>query len=338
MEAGIETIINPDLPIVDSHHHLWSASHHLFVDGKGHGYDEENFAADLAAGHNVAQTVFVECEANYREDGPEYLRPVGEAEFVRGVAERAVKAGRPGVAAGFVGFVELRLGREKLDEALGAMTDASGGRLRGIRQSARWQAEDLFAMPSGKNPRHLLLDPAFREGVRVLGDHNLSYDAWQVYEQLPELIGLVRECGDTQIVVNHIGGLIGTGSWANRLAEVEAEWKASMRELATFPNVAVKIGGLGMPYMGYGLEKLPKPVSSETLAAAWRPRVEWVIETFGEDRCMFESNFPVDRSSCSYVALWNAFKLIAANYSEDAQSALFAGTAQRIYRLPPMAA
>jgi predicted TIM-barrel fold metal-dependent hydrolase len=281
------------------------------------------------------QTVFVECEADYREDGPEYLRPVGEAEFVRGVAERAIAAGRPGVAAGFVGFAELRLGREKLDEVLTALSEASGGRLRGIRQSARWQAEDLFAMPSGKNPRHLLLDPAFRDGVRTLAGHSLSYDAWQVHEQLAELIGLAGEC-DTQIVVNHIGGPIGTGSWASRLDEVEAEWQAAMRELARHANVAVKIGGLGMPYMGYGLEKLPKPVPSETLATAWRPRVEWVIETFGEDRCMFESNFPVDRSSCSYVALWNAFKRITEGCTPEAKRALFAGTAQRIYRLPPI--
>jgi predicted TIM-barrel fold metal-dependent hydrolase len=324
-----ESIIDPSLPIVDTHHHLW--------DGSEGRYLFDDFLSDIQTGHNIVHTVFVECQSMFRRRGPEHLRPVGEAEFVSGMAamSESGRYGSTGICSGFVGFVDLRWG-DLVEEALDALMLASGQRLRGIRQAARWQTEELPGLPAHKNPRDLLSDARFRSGFTKLAKHNLAYDAWQLHMQLPQLAELVRAFADTTIVINHIGGPVGTGSYRDKRKEVFENWSSSMRELARCESVYVKLGGLGMPYMGFGFERSAKPATSAELAQAWAPYIETCIEIFGPGRCMFESNFPVDRVSGSYSVFWNAFKRITARYSPAERTALFSGTASKVYRLPPL--
>jgi L-fuconolactonase len=326
-----EEILEPDLPIVDPHHHL--------NDRSGSRYLFDELLADLTSGHRVVATVFVQCFAMYRADGPEALRPVGETEFVTGVAAMSA-SGRYGPAracAGIVGYADLRLG-ERVQAVLEAHLRAGGGRFRGIRHMTvrDTAAHAYYGQDSGwlfDTAPGLLADPAFRAGFACLASLGLSFDAGLVHPQLPELTALARAFPDTAIVLNHIGIPLGIGAYAGQRDAVFAAWSAGIRELATCPNVAVKLGGLGMGMLGFDFHDEPEPPSSERLAAAWRPYVETCIEAFGADRCMFESNFPVDKASYSYAVFWNACKRLAQGASAAEQHALFSGSAARFYRL-----
>jgi predicted TIM-barrel fold metal-dependent hydrolase len=332
-----EAILEPDRPIVDPHHHL------LDRPGPGGRYLFDELLADLTCGHRVVATVFVQCYAMHRADGPEALRPVGETEFVTGVAAMSA-SGRYGparVGAGIVGHADLRLGA-RVQPVLEAHLGAGGGRFRGVRHiSARdAAAHAYYGQPPGTlldQPPGLLADPAFRAGFACLAPLGLSFDAWLLHPQLPELTALARAFPGTAIVLDHLGTPLGVAAYAGQREAVFAGWAASLRELATCPNVALKLGGLGMPMTGFAFEDQPAPPSSERLAAAWRPYVETGIEAFGADRCMFESNFPVDKASCSYAVFWNACKRLAQGASVAEQQALFRGSAARFYRLtlPP---
>lgn len=319
-----EAILEPELPIVDPHHHLW--------DRPGWRYLLDELLADLSSGHRVVATVFLQCRAMYRAAGPEALRPVGETEFVNGVAAMSASGGYgpARVCAGIVGFADLRLGAA-VREVLEAHLRAGGGRFRGIRHSAAWDAS--VTHPANAPFPGLLGDARFREGFAQLAPLGLSFDAWLYHPQLPELTALARSFPDTPIVLNHVGGPLGTGAYAGRRDEVFARWSASIRELATCPNVRVKLGGLGMPRAGFGFHEQPEPPSSEHLAAAWRPYVETCIGAFGAERCMFESNFPVDKESYPYAAYWNACKRLTQGASATEKAALFGGVAARFNRL-----
>lgn len=321
-----EEILEPELPIVDPHHHLW--------DRPGWRYLLDELLADLNSGHNIVATVFVQAHAMHRASGPEALRPVGETEFVNGVAAMSASGayGPTRVCAGIVGTADLRLGAA-VQEVLEAHVRAGGGRFRGIRQIAAWDADSTIGNPANAAPPGLLLDKYFREGFARLAPLGLSFDAWLFHPQLPELIDLARAFPDTPIVLNHIGGPLAVARFAGRREEVLGEWRASMRELAGCPNVYVKLGGMGMRINAFGFEKLPQPPSSETLAAAWRPYVETCVEAFGANRCMFESNFPVDKASYPYAAYWNAAKRLASGASAEEKADLFARTAARFYRI-----
>lgn len=321
-----EEILEPDLPICDPHHHLW--------DFPAHRYLLPELLADTGSGHRIESTVFVECTAFYRAGGPPELRVVGEAEFVNGVAAMAA-SGRYGptlACAGIVGRADLALGA-RVEEVLAALVAAGNGRFRGIRHAAGWDASDAIHNSHTAPPRELYRDPAFREGFARLRRFELSFDAWLYHPQLSDVTDLARAFPEQSIVLDHVGGPLGIGPYAGRREAIFAEWRRAIRDLAACPNVYVKLGGLGMKICGFEFHKRPQPPSSEELAAAWRPYVETCIEAFGPERCMFESNFPVDKASCSYALLWNAFKRLAAGASADEKAALFRGTAMRFYRL-----
>jgi len=321
-----EEIIEPERPIVDAHHHFWNR------DGKPYFLPE--LLADVDTGHNIVATVFMECGAMYRKDAQPALRPLGEVEFVNGIAAMSASGqfGATRVAAGIVGYADLGLGGA-VREVLEAEIAAGGGRFRGVRNISAWHPVPEARGSSVLAAPDLLTRPTLGEGLRVLTSLGLSFDAWMYHTQLGEVTALARVHPETTIVLNHVGGAIGIGPYAGRREETFAEWRRSIVELAKCPNVCVKLGGLGMRLFGFDVHSYDRPPSSEQLAQAWRPYIETCIEQFGPQRAMFESNFPVDKGSCSYQSLWNAFKRIAAGASKADKEALFKGTATRVYRL-----
>ena len=321
-----EEILEPELPIVDPHHHLW--------DRPGWRYLLDELLADIDTGHNVVGTVFVQCRAMYRADGPEEFRPVGETEFVNGVAAMSASGGYgpARICAGIVGHADLRLGA-RVQDVLEAHVQAGGDRFRGIRHITAWDADETVMNPAYSPPPGLLAEQTFREGFARLGPLGMSFDAWLYFPQIDELAALARAFPGTPIVLNHVGGPLGIGAYAGRTDEVFGRWSTAIKALAACPNVHVKLGGLGMRIGGFDFHEQAKPPSSERLADAWRPYIETCIGAFGASRCMFESNFPVDKGSYGYAAYWNACKRLAKGASVAEKTDLFSGTATRFYRL-----
>lgn len=328
-----EQALEPELPICDAHHHLW-----LDHGATAWPYPVEALLADTGAGHNVVRTVFLECHTHYRTDGPDHLRPVGETEWVAAQAEiterrRDEAGGRGAVIAGIMGHADLALG-DAVDEVLVAHAEAGGGRFRGIRYITAQDPHPPLSMGSSA----AMDDPNYLAGVRRLGELDLTYDAMVYHPQLPELVGVADACPDTTIVVDHLGGILGTGPYRDREGEVLAFWRSAMTDLAARPNVRLKLGGIGMPMMGHRWDKRDTPASSQELADIWGGPIRWAIETFGPERCLFESNYPVDGRGAGYVVLWNAFKRITADCSADEKRLLFHDSAAMAYRLDPLPA
>ena len=321
-----EPILEPELPIIDTHHHLW--------DREGHHYLLTDFLADAATGHNLVATVFLECHSMYRAAGPMEMRPVGETEFVAGQAAMSASGlyGPTRVAAGIVGFADLTLG-DRVEPVLQAHLRAGGGRFRGVRHSAAWDASDIIGNSAVADGPHVYRRPDFRAGLAVLTRLGLSLDAWVFHPQLADVVDLARAFPDTTIILGHVGGVLGYGPYAGKQQDVFAAWKPQMAELARCPNVVVKLGGMMMRLAAYDYRTQPKPPTSTELAALWRPYIETCIERFGADRCLFESNFPVDKMGIGWAPLWNAFKRITSGASAAEKLALFSGTARRVYRL-----
>jgi len=321
-----EPIREPDLPIVDAHHHLW--------DRPGWRYLLDELLADTNTGHNIIATVFVQARAMVRAAGPPELRPVGETEFVNGVAAMSASGsyGKLRAGAGIFGHADLSLGSH-VEPVLQAHIRAGGDRFRGIRHITAWDRDAAMANPAYNPPPGLLGDERFRQGFAVLDRLGLSFDAWLYHPQIGELIELARAFPETRIVLNHVGGPIGIGAYAGKHNEVFSGWVASIKALAGCANVCVKVGGLGMRMGGFGFHEMREPPSSDVLAAAWRPYVDTCIDAFGVSRSMFESNFPVDKGSYSYPVFWNACKLLAQGASNAEKTQLFAATAARFYRL-----
>ena len=321
-----EAALEPDLPIIDPHHHLW--------DRPGNRYLLEDLVADIAA-LNVRQTVFVECTSMYRADGPEEFKVVGETEFVEGIAAMSASGqyGETRVATGIVGSADLRLG-DRVAPVLEAQIAASPQRFRGIRHRAAWADRSVVPNQRAELPQHILLDPSFRRGYAHLRTYGLSFEGWVFHTHIADLADLARTFPDTTIIFNHLGGPIGIGSYARRQDEVFAVWKRSVAELARNPNVVAKVGGIQMVVNGYGWHERDRPPTSDELLAANDRWYRYTIEQFGPDRCMCESNFPVDRLSCSYTVLWNQFKKLTKAFSAHERNAMFHDTAMRVYRLP----
>ncbi|TAL03597.1 MAG: amidohydrolase [Rhodospirillaceae bacterium] len=346
-QAPVETIIEPDLPIIDPHHHLWflpeasvraigsqdnALSRAMTSVLRHHAhYMFDELMADLQSGHNVRATVAVEAHVMYRAAGPEVMRSVGEVEFLNGVAAIAASGlfGETRACAGIVGGVDLALG-DAVKDVLFAHIQAGGGRYRGIRARYTAYDDDTSILGSGSSRPQLLLDTKFRSGFKHLQPMGLSCDMWLYEPQLPDLINFASAFSDTQIILCHVGSPLGVGRYAGRLPERFPIWRDNIRALSQFPNVAVKLGGLGLPLRGFNFA--PSAGSAE-LAKAWAPYIETCIEAFGVHRCMFESNFPMDSGTCSYAVLWNAFKRTVSGASRDEKAALFYGTAARMYRL-----
>ncbi|MBJ7376017.1 amidohydrolase family protein [Sphingobium sp.] len=320
-----EEAIDPDLPIIDPHHHLWVEA--------GIPYLLDQLLADLGEGHRIDATIFVQAHYAYRAGGPRHLAPVGETEAVAAIAAEAARRGAAtAVAAGIVAHADLMLG-DAVEEVLAAHMDAADGRLRGIRHSV--SRDELF--PDGivlrPSPAGMLADPAYRAGLARVQAAGLVYDAMLYHRQIPELIALARAMPDLPIILDQIGCIIGVGPYEGRADENFERWSQDMADLARCPNVRVKIGGFGMIICGARWHERDAPPSSIELADAWRPYVDRCIALFGADRCMFESNFPVDKAMYSYATLWNAFKRLAAGASATEKHALFAGTATASYGL-----
>jgi len=320
-----ETALEPEREICDPHHHLW--------DRGGNRYLLDELLADLGGGHNVVSTVFVECASMYRAGGPEPLRPVGETEFVNGIAAMSESGGYgpARVGEGIVGFADLALGA-RVGPVLDAHMAASS-RFRGIRHAAGWDASDEIRNSHTAPPQGLLLDRRFREGFSELARRNLVFDAWLYHTQMPELTDLARSFPETTIVLDHLGGPLGIGPYAGRRDEVFARWRSNIAELARCPNVFAKLGGMVMPINGFGFHKRERPPTSRELVDTTGDYYRHALDVFGPERCMFESNFPVDRVSVSYTVLWNAFKRLTEGFAEAEKRALFRGTATRVYGL-----
>jgi predicted TIM-barrel fold metal-dependent hydrolase len=324
-----ESIIEPEVPIIDPHHHLYERPtvRYLFPE----------ILLDINSGHNIVATVFVQAHSMYRANGPVELRPVGEVEFVNGIAAMSASGtyGKARVCHGIVGQADLTMG-SRVEPVLAALLRAGGDRFRGIRHITSWDPDESIRNPDYPSPPGLLADRSFREGFAVLGRLGLSFDAMLYHPQIDELANLAGAFSDVRIVLNHIGGPLGIGAYRSKRNEVFSSWSTSIKALAAHQNVYIKIGGFGQRYYGLNFNEQTDQPSSETLARAFRPYFDTCIAAFGPSRSMFESNFPVDKVSYSYPVFWNACKLIARGASKTEKADLFAETAARFYRLNPI--
>jgi L-fuconolactonase len=322
-ELGVETALEPELPICDAHHHLWRRP--------PADYLLNDFLGDLRSGHNIVSTAAVECRYAYRNEGPEELRPVGETEFLEGVANRvtADTAIKTRVAAAIIGYADLTLG-DAVAPVLEAHLATSPARFRGIRHSATW---DEGTELRSEAPHGLLGDRRFRQGFHWVQKLGLSFDAWVYHPQLDEVAALAAAFPDVPIILNHIGAPLGVGPYARKREQVFQDWRKGIDRLTQCPNIVVKLGGVGSQRSGYDWHERAVKPSSEELAGVLKPYFEDCIDRFGVMRCMFESNFPVEKSSNHYVNLWNAFKRLTARYPASERSALFHDTAVRVYRI-----
>lgn len=321
-----EDTIDPELPICDPHHHLW--------DYPGSRYLLDDILGDTGSGHNVVSTVFVECSSMYRADGEDPLKPVGETEFVEGIATMSASGnyGATQVAKGIVSYADLTLG-SKVRDVLEAHSAASPNRFRGIRHASGWHESSDITNSHSNPPAHLMLDDKFREGLNTLGEMGFSFDSWFYHSQIEEFVDLARSVPDVTIILDHFGGPLGIGPYENQQQQVFDEWKEKISALKNCKNVYFKLGGINMKINGFGWHLRDKPPTSGELVDKTAPYYEHCINTFGADRCMFESNFPVDKESCSYNVLWNAFKKMSQTRTLTEKAALFHDTATRVYRL-----
>lgn len=319
-----EEILEPALPIIDAHHHLW--------DQPGRRYLFDDLLGDVASGHNIRATVFAQCHAMYRSDGPDAMKPVGETEFVNGVAAQSASGnyGPSRLCAGIVGSLDLLLG-DDVAPVLEAHIHAGNGRFRGIRARTAWH--ESTEVRTVEVPSDMLTNPISHRAIRCVQKAGLVYEIWAYHSQLKDVLDLCRAFPDLTIVINHCGGPVLIGPYAGKYREVFADWSGSIKALAKLPNVFMKIGGLGMRFGGNDFHTHPLPPTSEDLAKAWHPFVETCIDSFGANRCMFESNFPVDKAMCSYTVLWNSFKHMASRYSSTERTSLFSGTAAAVYKI-----
>ncbi len=325
-----EPVLEPELPICDPHHHFWDFRTSRVPYQR---YLLHELAEDINSGHNVRSTVFVEARAMYRAGGPEEMRPVGEVEFVQGLAAASASGlyGPGRAAAAIVGHANLNLG-ERVAPVLEALRAASPNRFRGIRHSVTWDPHPEVENTAAHPIKGQLASAPFREGAWVLAKMGLLLEAWLYFPQLPELATFAQAVPDLTIVLNHIGGLLRTGPYSNRDPEVLDTWRRGIAAVAACPNVHVKLGGIGMPRTGFDWHTRAEPIGSEELAASMAPLMSYCIERFGPSRAMFESNFPVDKVSFSYRVMYNAFKRLSKGYAPAERAAMFHDTAARVYR------
>ncbi len=323
LESAKEEILEPELPIIDAHHH--------FSEHWG-GYFPSELIRDLESGHRVVGTVYIQCGLGYRKSGPESMKPIGETETVMSLI-RDIPPGHEklNIAAGIVGYADLTLG-DPVAEVLQGHLEAGDGRFKGVRCSGAYDERFRHGVLP-RPPAGLYGNRDFRTGFSRLQEYGLSFESWLYHPQLGELLDLARAFPSMPIMLNHIGATLGVGPYENKREQVMQAWKPMMKSLSQCENVSVKLGGLGTAVFGYRFHELPSP-SSEAIARAWSPYVETCIEYFGADRCLFESNYPVDRAAGSYHVLWNAFKRIAASASPSEKAAMFHDNAARFYRLP----
>jgi predicted TIM-barrel fold metal-dependent hydrolase len=314
--------LEPEMPICDPHHHLWDKS--------GRRYLTKQLLADIAKGHNVVSTVFVESGSVEKAGNSGKSRPELETKFAHDETQSTNSGigSKTRVAAGIVGYADLTLARAVLPVLEAHL--AASSRFRGIRQIITWDPSPEVFSPGTPG---LLSDTNFRKGYACLKKYNITFETFLYHPQMQELVDLARVFPEAPVILEHVGGPLGIGPYAGKRKEVYQDWKKTIAAVAACRNTLVKLGGLGMPSCGFNWNRQPAPPTSEEMASVMAPYILWCIECFGVDRCMFESNFPVERESCSYTVLWNAFKRIVKNFSTNEKAALFHDTAVKIYRL-----
>ncbi|MVW72361.1 amidohydrolase family protein [Bordetella sp. 15P40C-2] len=325
LATTFEEAVEPGLEIIDTHHHLWDKPRPRYL------LDE--FLADASGGHRLMGSVYVESRAMYRQDVADGEKPLGETEFANGMAAMAASGvyGPARVCDGIVGFVDLRL--PNAAELLQQHVRIAGPRFKGVRNLSAWHPDPEVSATSIVYPKDLLSSADFRRGLGALTDMDLVFDAFMFHTQLNDLIDLARAFPRTRIVLDHYGAPVGVGPFVNQREAVFREWRESMRRLSAFPNVFVKLGGFAMRITGFGFDRQDKAPTSDELATAWQPYFDEVVNLFGVERCMFESNFPVDKGSCSYTVLWNAYKKMSLRLPDAQRRQLLSGTARQVYRL-----
>ena len=325
LASVVEDVVDPERPIIDPHHHLWKTPSMWGT------YELADLWADTSSGHNVEKTVFVDCHSEYRTEGPSHLKPVGETEYVAEVATESRRDANRATIAGIVGHANMTLG-SAVEEVLVAHEQAGKGLFRGIRHAGPSDDTGTLTNAGGRWPCPYDRED-FREGVKTLGRMGYSYDTWHFFHQNQDFLALARAVPETTMILDHFGTPLGVGAYAGRKDEIFEQWKKDIAEIAECANVHAKLGGLAMPDNGFGWDKNDNPPSSDEFEEAQHPYYLHAIECFGPDRCMFESNFPVDRLSVSYQVLWNGLKKIVTDFSEDEKDHLFYGTASRVYRV-----
>ena len=325
-----EEILDPERPIIDPHHHLWKR-------GLGFDYMLEELWQDTGSGLNIISTVFMECHAFYDRDVPKHLQSIGETRTIAEVARQSAEntEGNPPVAA-LVGHVDLSLAGQSntlLQEVIAQHLEAGQGYLRGFRQAGAHDknADKFFISPRG--PSYLYGQEPFRQGLRILADLGLTYDTWHYHHQNQDFCGLALAVPECTMVLDHFGTPLGVGVYAGCRDEIFQQWKQDIKAISRCPNVYAKLGGLAMPDNGFGWHTRDLPPDSNEFVSKQQRYYLHTIECFGPQRCMFESNFPVDRYSISYPVLWNGFKKLVADFTEAEKHALFYGTAAKVYRL-----
>jgi L-fuconolactonase len=322
----VEDILDPSRKLVDPHHHQ-------FDRGGAGDYLVRDLWEDTGAGHRVEKTVFIECHTAYRSDGPEHLRPVGETEYVvKAAAESAEGAEGQARIAGIIAHADMTLGAD-LEEVLEAHEEAGGSLFKGIRHSGNRPVDPRYPLIPGQAFEDPYGDTHFRKGVEMLGRKGLTYETYHLHYQNRDFAGLARAVPDTTMILDHFGMPAGVGPFAGRREEIYEHWKKDIADIARLENVYAKLGGLAMPVNGFGWDQRAMPPTSDEFVAAQKRYYLHTIECFGPDRCMFESNFPVDKLSLSYPVLWNGLKKIVADFSEDEKDTMFSGTASRVYGL-----
>ena len=328
LDLTIEETLEPEIPICDPHHHFWV---HRREPVDYQQYLLSELAEDVNSGHNVKSTVFIEVRCEYRNDGPEEMKPVGEVEYVQTIADASAAGphGSTRAAAGIIGHADLKLG-ENVRPVLEAMRAASTNRFQGVRHSVGWDESPEL---TNREIKGALGTDSYRAGAKVLSDMGLILENSLYFHQAGELADFAKALPDLTIVVNHIGGLVRVGPYANRDEYVLPEWRKGVEEMARCPNIVMKLGGVGQVRFAYGWDQLEKPIGSEELADQLGPLMEHCIQQFGPERCMFESNYPVDKISYSYNILWNAFKRLSNGYSASDRAAMFHDNAARVYNI-----
>ena len=323
-----EETLEPEIVICDPHHHFWV---HRPEPADYQQYLLPDLAGDVNSGHNVHSTVFIEVRCEYRTDGPDEMKPVGEVEYVQTIADASASGshGPTKAAAAIIGHADLKLG-EGVRPVLEAMQAASPNRFRGVRHSVGWDESRELA---NREIKGALGTDGYRAGAKALAGMGLILENSLYFHQASELADFARALPELTIVLNHIGGLVRVGPYANRDEYVLPEWRKGIELMAKAPNIVLKLGGVGQTRFAYGWDERETPVGSEELAETLGPLMNHCIEQFGPERCMFESNYPVDKISYSYNVLFNAFKRLSKDYSATDRANLFHGTAARVYNI-----
>jgi predicted TIM-barrel fold metal-dependent hydrolase len=322
-----EEIINPELPIIDPHHHLWNGDNQL---AGSFPYLIENLSEDTNSGHNIVGTIFMECAQGYYSGGEEKYKPVGETEFVMNLIKNSEKLSKSTNIIGIIGFADLMLGHE-VKNVLNRHLSKGEGLFRGIRHAAGWDKNNEIHNSHSNPIENIYHNKSFMKGAEELINLNLTFDAWHYHHQINDLSIFAKKYPELTIIHDHFGGPLGVGPYEGKKEEIFKKWKDDISLLSESKNVYAKLGGLAMPVNGWNFHKQNKPASSDQILDMHHEYYLHTINCFGVERCMFESNFPVDRRSVSYHVLWNAFKKMVLGYSDEDKNKLFFKNAKDVY-------